>query len=46
LRRGQAKAVSVSGEVAGKQQALSHIHFNWNWYGGVVTWGGWVVEVR
>jgi hypothetical protein len=46
VRRGQAKAVSVSGGVTGQQQALSHIHFNWNWYSGVVTWGGRVVEVR
>lgn len=46
VRRGQAKAVSVSGEEAGQHQALSHIHFNWNRYSGVVTWGGWVVEVQ
>lgn len=46
VRRGQAKAVAVSGGEAGQQQALSHIHFNWNWYNGVVTWGGWVVEVQ
>lgn len=46
VRRGQAKAVAVSGGVAGKLQALSHIHFNWNWYSGVVTWGGQVIDVR
>ncbi len=45
VRRGQAKAVSVSGGKAGQEQSFSHIHFNWRWYGGVVTWGGWVVEV-
>lgn len=45
VRRGQAKAVSVSGGEAGQGKPLSHIHFNWNWYSGVVTWGGWVVEV-
>ena len=46
VRRGQAKAVSVSGGKAGKEQPLSPIHFKWNWYSGVVTWGGWVVEVH
>lgn len=46
VRRGQAKAVSVSGGKAGKKQLLSPIRFNWSWYGGVVTWGGWIVEVR
>lgn len=45
VRRGQAKAVSVAGGEAGQKQALSHIHFNWNCYSGVVTWGGLVVEV-
>lgn len=45
VRRGQAKAVSVSGGKARKKQLLSPIHFNWSWYGGVVTWGGWVLEV-
>lgn len=44
VRRGQTKAVSVTGGKAA--QPLSHIHFNWSWYSGVVTWGGWVVEVR
>jgi hypothetical protein len=46
VRRGQAKAVSVSGGKAGQGLALSHIHFNWSWHSGVVTWGGRVVEVR
>lgn len=46
VRRGQAKAVSVSGGEAGQEQPLSHIHFNWNWYNGVVTWGGVMVDVR
>lgn len=44
VRRGQAKAVSVSLGEAGQEQPLWHIHFNWNWYNGVVTWGGGVVE--
>jgi hypothetical protein len=46
VRRGQAKAVSVTGGQAGQGVPLSHIHFNWNWYSGVVTWAGSVVEVR
>lgn len=46
VRRGQAKAVAVSGGKAETEQPLSHIHFNWSWYSGVVTWGGWVVEVH
>lgn len=46
VRRGQAKAVSVSGGKAGSAQPLAHIQFNWSCYSGVVTWGGWVVEVR
>lgn len=46
MRRGPAQAVSVSSGVAGKQQALFHIHFYWRWYSCVVTWGGWVVEAR
>lgn len=46
VRRGQAKAVSVFVGEAGQEQPLSHIHFNWSWYSGVVTWGGWMVEVR
>ena len=46
VRRGQAKAVSVLGEKTGKEQPLTYIHFNWSWYCGVVTWGGWVVAVR
>ena len=46
VRRGQAKAVSVLGGEAGQEQPLSHIHFNWSWYNGVVTWGGSVIEVR
>jgi len=45
VRRGQAKAVSVFGGHSGHGQPLSHIHFNWNSYSGVVPWGGWVVEV-
>lgn len=43
VRRGQAKTVSVSGGKAAEEQPLLHIHFNWNWYAGVVTWGGRVV---
>lgn len=46
IRRGQAKAVSVFGGEAGQEQPLSHIHFNWSWCGGVVPWGGCVVEVN
>lgn len=45
-RRGQAKAISVSGGDAGVVRTLAGIYFNWNWYSGVVTWGGWVVGVR
>lgn len=46
VRRGQAQAVSISAGKAGQGQPLSHIHYNWSWYSGVVTWGGWVVEVH
>lgn len=46
VRRGQAKAVSVTGGRAGQEQSLSHILFNWSWCSGVVTWGGWVVAKR
>lgn len=45
MRRGQAKAVAVSGDEVGQRILLSHVHFNWSWFSGVVTWGGWVVEI-
>ncbi|MCC6401955.1 MAG: hypothetical protein IT227_14425 [Flavobacteriales bacterium] len=45
VRRGQAKAVSVSGSALGHELPVTHVHFNWSWYSGVVTWGGRVVEV-
>jgi hypothetical protein len=45
VRRGQAKTVSVSGSDLGHEQPVTYVHFNWNWYSGVVTWGGRVVEV-
>ena len=45
VRRGQAKAIAVCGGDAGRHQPLSKIHFNWHFYDGVVTWGGWIVEV-
>ncbi|HNR56703.1 MAG TPA: hypothetical protein PKJ19_16165 [Flavobacteriales bacterium] len=45
MRRGQAKAVSVLSSANRKELMLFHIHFNWIWYSGVVTWGARIVEV-
>lgn len=46
IRRGRARAVSVFGREARQGYQLSHIHFDWSRYSGVVSWGGWAVEVR
>lgn len=46
VRRGQAKAVAVFDGLMERERQLAHIHFNWSWYSGVVTWGGLVVEVK
>ena len=44
--RGQATAVTVHAEGDRAPSTVHNITFNWNWYNGTVTWGGWIVVVE